>query len=440
MSYIWSVLFINFKSCARHGFREGYMITKKLFLVFFPLFCSISLFGGNYKVKHVSSGMTSIEDSSFVSINSSSNIKIRIGTSGVYDGVHSLLLTLETKSLNWIGLAEGLNIPKRPFFTFPIDIVLSNGKVIKGKPRQLNSIAFYNLTGGNLYVSMGGTPFVTFDIILLSICMEVNGSTEKEKDKNFWNLLRNYDIKQIRVRSDDKIILTEEFSEIKTSEIIKQKTDFFIKENSSPSHLSSSTSSTSSTPSTSSTLSSKEDNIKRVVNFVRFLIDKPWGCLDDKDIKKSQFKQSIIEKNYFKTLENDWDELDKHNEYVDGRGYEPISGYYLMTPQELRVNDIHISPTVTFAGEKLIAYDYSIYLSERYDMNDANMVMSSIAQNLGLKKTGKFKTYKLGYILRGSCLYGKYKDSKIFISEPDKNSDYIINIYIIKDKRQSLIQ
>lgn len=253
---------------------------------------------------------------------------------------------------------------------------------------------------------------------------------KEEISKNFFEFIRKINHKWIVVE--------------KTSDNVKKVSEPSLFDYLLPYSLSLLSSSTSSTPSTSSTLSSKEDNIKRVVNFVRFLIDKPWGCLDDKDIKKSQFKQSIIEKNYFKNLENDWDEFDinkNNNVYVDGRGYEPISGYYLLTPQELRVNDIHILPTVKFAGEKLIAYNYSIYLSERYDMNDANMVMSSIAQNLGFKKTGKFKTYTdLGYILRGSCLYGKYKDSKIFISEPDKISDYIIKIYIIKDKRQSLIQ
>lgn len=217
------------------------MIPKKLFLVFFSLFCSISLFGGNYKVEHAFSGMTSIEDSSFVSINSSSNIKIEIGNSAFFDGVHLLLLTLETKSSNWITLAKALDTPNIPFITFPIDIVLSNGKVIKGKTHGLNSIKFYNFMGDDLYISMGGTPFVTFDISILSNSMEVNGSTEKEMDKNFWNLLRNHDIKQIRVRFNDELILTEEFSKIKTSEIIKQKTDYFIKDNSSPSYISSST-------------------------------------------------------------------------------------------------------------------------------------------------------------------------------------------------------
>ena len=82
--------------------------------------------------------------------------------------------------------------------------------------------------GDDLYISMGGTPFVTFDISILSNSMEVNGSTEKEMDENFWYLLRNHDIKQIRVRSNDELILTEEFSKIKTSEIIRQKTDYFI--------------------------------------------------------------------------------------------------------------------------------------------------------------------------------------------------------------------
>lgn len=190
-------------------------------------------------------------------------------------------------------------------------------------------------------------------------------------------------------------------------------------------------------------LSSKEDNIKRVVNFVRFLIDKPWGCLDDKDIKKSQFKQSVIEKNYFKTLEIDWNDYEINNklEYVDGLGYQPVRGYYLISPQELRVNDICISPGVKFAGEKLIAYDYSILIPEWYDMNDVNKVMFSIANNLGFKKRGKFKSYSnLGYVLRGSCIYGEYKGNKIFISEPDQIYDYFIHIYIIKDKHLSLIQ
>ena len=389
-------------------------------IILLELFCCVNIQGQNYYRFVGNETLEHIRFSEYMplSSNPASSIKIDL-TPG------NIKFIIQTENPYFFDLATSLEPNK--MYDLPIQLNLSNGSCIKCKSPGMNSIKILAYD----YIESS----CEFEINIFSLYTDASGNTPYERNESFFKMLKDNDIKSLSIDSRD--LFTIPFDRIKTSKIIKQMADCFTKEESSPSHLSSSTSST---PSISSTLSSKEDNIKRVVNFVRFLIDKPWGCLDDKDIKKSQFKQSIIEKNYFKTLENDWDELDKHNEYVDGRGYEPISGYYLMTPQELRVNDIHILPTVTFAGEKLIAYKYSIYLSERYDMNDANMVMSSIAQNLGLKKTGKFKTYKLGYILRGSCLYGKYKDSKIFISEPDKISDYFINIYIIKDKRQSLIQ
>lgn len=230
----------------------------------------------------------------------------------------------------------------------------------------MNYVKFLKCEGDELSEAFGLSSSCEFEINIVSLYTDVSGKDVWSQNETFLALFNNNDIKSITICNN--YLLSILFDKVKTSEIIKKMRECLNKKQ---------------------IFSSKEDNIKRVVNFVRFLIDKPWGCLDDKDIKKSQFKQSIIEKNYFKTIENDWSELDidkNDNVYVDGRGYEPISGYYLITPQELRVNDIHISPTVTFAGEKLIAYKYSIDLSERYDMNDANMVMSSIAQNLGFKK------------------------------------------------------
>lgn len=348
----------------------------------------------------------------FYSLSPNDGIKIELTRASIKFIIH-------TDDSYFVKLAKSLNLNKES--DLPIQIQFENGKVINSKSPGMNYVKFLKCEGDELSEAFGLSSSCEFEINIFSLYTDVSGKDVWSKNETFLALFNNNDIKSITICNN--YLLSILFDKVKTSEIIKKMRECLNKKQ---------------------IFSSKEDNIKRVVNFVRFLIDKPWGCLDDKDIKKSQFKQSIIEKNYFKTLENDWDELDINkydNVYVDGRGYEPISGYYLITPQELRVNDIHISPTVTFAGEKLIAYKYSIYLSERYDMNDANMVMSSIAQNLGFKKTGKFKTYSdLGYILRGSCLYGKYKDSKIFISEPDKIFNYFINIYIIKDKRQSLIQ
>lgn len=300
----------------------------------------------------------------FYSLSPNDGIKIELTRTSIKFIIH-------TDDSYFVKLAKALNLNKES--DLPIQIQFENGKVINSKSPGMNYVKFLKCEGDELSEALGLSSSCEFEINIVSLYTDVSGKDVQSKNETFLALFNNNDIKSITICNN--YLLSILFDKVKTSEIIKKMRECLNKKQ---------------------IFSSKEDNINGAVNFVRFLIDKPWGCLDDKDIEKSQFKQSVKGKNYFKTLEIDWNDYEINNKdlvYVDGLGYQPVRGYYLLSPQELRVNDICISPGVKFAGEKLIAYNYSILIPEWYDMNDVNKVIFSIANNLGFKKRGKFKSY-----------------------------------------------
>lgn len=153
----------------------------------------------------------------------------------------SIKFIIQTENPYFFNLATSLE-PNKEYDT-SIKLNLSNGSCINGKSPGLNSIKILAYD----YIESS----CEIEINILSLYTDASGNSIYERNKSFFKMLKDNDIKSLSIESSD--LFTIPFDRIKTSKIIKQMADCFTKEESSPSHLSSSTSSTPSTPSTSST-------------------------------------------------------------------------------------------------------------------------------------------------------------------------------------------